>query len=226
MAINNNDLSQITARELSNIARVLYQDAPLFLREVQCGRPYICPFEKLIPHISNKAHVLDIGCGAGLLMGLAAGVGLEFRGRGLDVSGRAIAAAKTMVQRAKGLNPKVRLDFDLIPKTATWPDETFDVVFLVDVLHHIKARAQQEFFARAVSNVRPGGVLVYKDMCLRPWWKAQMNRLHDLVLVAEFIHYVPIQRVAQWAGELQMKVIVQEDITRYWYGHELLVFRS
>jgi 2-polyprenyl-3-methyl-5-hydroxy-6-metoxy-1,4-benzoquinol methylase len=198
----------------------------LFLRQLQCWRPYICPFEKLVPYISNQAYVLDIGCGAGLLLGLAAGVGLEFRGRGLDVSASAIAAAKMMVQRAEGLNSKVTLAFDLIPKAATWPGGAFDVVFLVDVLHHVKARAQQEFFARAVSKVRPGGILVYKDMCLRPWWMAQMNRLHDLILAADFINYVPIERVAQWAAELQLKVIAQEDLTRYWYGHELRVFRS
>ena len=197
----------------------------MLLRKLQCWRPYICPFEKLIPYISNEAYVLDIGCGAGLLLGLAAGVGLEFRGRGLDVSLRAIAAAKTMIRRAKVLNPKVTLAFDLIPKTAIWPEGTFDVVFLVDVLHHVKARTQQEFFARAVSKVKHGGVMVYKDMCLRPWWKAQMNRLHDLVLAREFINYVPIQQVVQWAGELQMSVIVQEDVSRYWHGHELLVFQ-
>jgi 2-polyprenyl-3-methyl-5-hydroxy-6-metoxy-1,4-benzoquinol methylase len=226
VAINKNDLSQFSARQFAHIARALYRGAPLLLREIQCWRPYICPFEKLIPYISNEAYVLDIGCGAGLLLGLAAGAGLEFRGRGLDVSMRAIAAAKAMVRRAEVLNPKVALAFDLIPKTAIWPDGNFDVVFLVDVLHHVKARTQREFFARAISRVRPGGVLVYKDMCLRPWWKAEMNRLHDLVLAREFINYVPIQQVARWAVELQMNIIVQEGFTRYWYGHELLVFRG
>jgi hypothetical protein len=58
-------------------------------------------------------------------------------------------------------------------------------------------------------------------MCLRPWWKSQANRLHDLVVAREFITYAPVQAVEQWANEAGMHVILREDISRFWYGHEL-----
>ena len=54
---------------------------------------------------------------------------------------------------------------------AYWPDGAFDAVFLFDALHHIPLNLQHDFFDQAISKVKYGGVLVYKDMCSHPWWR-------------------------------------------------------
>jgi 2-polyprenyl-3-methyl-5-hydroxy-6-metoxy-1,4-benzoquinol methylase len=169
---------------------------------------------------------LDVGCGAGLLLGLMAGLGREFEGVGFDVSRRAIEVAKDMAQHAAKSVMKARLSFHRLDIDAAWPAGTFDVVFLVDVLHHVHPHSQRQFFQRVISKVKGGGTLVYKDMCHRPRWKAQANRLHDLLLARQRISYVPVHTVEHWAGLEGMQVLHREDISRLWYGHELRVMKS
>ena len=215
----------LTANDLSRIARTMYTRGPILLRTLQHYRPYICPFERLIGHIPDGARVLDVGCGAGLLLSLAAGLGREFEGLGFDVSPMAIELAQTMSKDATAIRPKARLAFERLDVDAPWPAGTFDVVFLVDVLHHVNPASQQSLVKRVISKVNPGGTLVYKDMCLHPWWKAQANRLQDLVIAREWISYVPVETVENWAAAEGMKVVLSEDLGRLWCGHELRVMR-
>lgn len=215
----------LVAARLTAIARTLYVEGPIVLRKLQHWRPYICPFERLVRHVQSGARVLDVGCGGGLLLGLIAGLGLEFEGLGVDVSRRAIDIAKRMAGRAAAVTPRARLGFECLEHDAAWPAQQFDVVFLVDVLHHIPPGGQRRFLSRSVSNVKPGGILVYKDMCLRPRWKAFANRLHDLVVAREWIHYAPVETVEEWARSEGMEIIGREEVGRMWYGHELRVMR-
>lgn len=57
----------------------------------------------------------------------------------------------------------------------------------------------------------------------RPWWKAQANRIHDLVIAHQWISYVPVETVERWAPFEGKGVIVREDLNRSWYGHELRI---
>jgi 2-polyprenyl-3-methyl-5-hydroxy-6-metoxy-1,4-benzoquinol methylase len=210
---------------MSSIARSLFKDGPVFQRTLQHWRPYICPFERLVGHVRDGSRVLDIGCGSGLLLGLMAGTGLEFEGVGIDVSPRAIEVATGMAHRVTKMKLKARLSFIQLDDGAHWPDGTFDAVFLVDVLHHISLNFQHDFFDQAISKVKDGGVLVYKDMCSQPWWRAQANRLHDLMIAQQLVTHVPIWRVEVWGRSHGMEVTWREDVTRLWYGHELMVMK-
>jgi len=204
----------------------MYRDGSLLRRKMQHWRPYICPFERLAPHVPDGARVLDIGCGAGLLLSLLAGLGLKFEGVGFDVSQAAIRTAHEMVRRATALSLPATLAFEQLHFEASWPDGEFDVVFLIDVLHHVPRQTQKDFLVRATSKVRRGGTFVYKDMCSRPWWRAQANRLHDLVIAQERISYVPVSTVEQWAASNQMEIVASENLNRLWYGHELRVMKA
>jgi 2-polyprenyl-3-methyl-5-hydroxy-6-metoxy-1,4-benzoquinol methylase len=165
--------------------------------------------------------VLDIGCGSGLLLNMIAALGVEFQGVGIDVSRRAIEAATAATRHASQW--KAKLAFYEFRKMEDARNEPFDVVFLIDVMHHIPPTDQFEFFDWAISQVRNGGILVYKDMCCRPWWRAQANRLHDLLVARELVTHVPIKRVEDWARSRGLDITHREDIYRFWYGHELMV---
>lgn len=213
----------VTARHLSATARKLYTSGPPLLRKLQHWRPYICPFESLVKHIPDGSRVLDVGCGSGLLLSLAAGLGVQFEGVGFNVSRQGIDLANRMTGQVAGLAPNAKLSFQRLDIDAPMPSGQFDIVFLVDVLHHVAPHSQRSFFEEVTSKVRPGGTLVYKDMCLRPWWMAQANRLQDLLVARQWIHYVPVERVEYWAESKDFQVILRENSTRLWCGHELRV---
>ena len=92
------------------------------------------------------------------------------------------------------------------------------------MLHHVPVVAQQSAIVQAVANVPPGGTFLYKDIAPRPLWRAWMNRLHDLVMVREWIHYVHAETVVEWATAGGLTLRQREWIPQLWYGHDLLVF--
>jgi 2-polyprenyl-3-methyl-5-hydroxy-6-metoxy-1,4-benzoquinol methylase len=208
---------------LSRMAAALYPTGPWLFRSLQRYRPYICPFEALIAEVPEGARVLDIGCGGGLFLGLATAAGLRPDGTGFDVSVPALALAKGMAEEARKAG--ARLDFRRIDANAPWPEGDFDVVSMIDVIHHVPRKNQQEVIRRACAKVKPGGCFLYKDMVERPRWRAAANRLHDLVLARQWIHYVPASAVQSWAADEGLDLERSERFDRLWYGHELFVFR-
>lgn len=210
-------------RDLKAAAKRLYAEASGATRTIQSLRPYICPFTRLLEFIPPGARVLDIGCGAGLLLALAADSRDLGESVGFDSNGKAIAvaelAAKRLATEGKPAPHFVRLDV-----RDPWPTGTFDVVAMIDVLHHVPVVAQESAIKQAVAAVPPGGTFVYKDIAPRPRWRAMMNRLHDLVMVREWVHYVFAEKVVEWATAGGLTLRLREWIPTLWYGHDLLVF--
>ena len=211
----------MTDAKIARMAFLAYRNASPAFRGLQTLRPSICPIERLLRHIPPGSHVLDVGCGAGLLLLAGASSGRVASGCGVDISERAVAAARKALAE---LATRSRLEFRCASGLA-WPEGPFDVVTLIDVMHHVPPGEQRVFFAAAAARVRPEGILLYKDMCARPWWKASANRLHDLVLARQWIHYVPLAEIRRWATELGFNVVGEEKYSRLWYGHELLAMQ-
>jgi hypothetical protein len=68
-------------------------------------------------------------------------------------------------------------------------------------------------------------MLLYKDMCDAPAWRAGLNRLHDLVIARQWINYVPVEDADRWATDCGLAIERTEWIAMLWYGHELRVYR-
>lgn len=216
----------MSAQSLSAAAASLYTRGPVLMRLLQKYRPYICPFEAMLPLVPADSSVLDVGCGGGLLLALLAASGRLARGVGFDSSGPAIESARAMAERAREMYPAVVLEFERLDVGADWPAGEFDAVCIVDVMHHVPPAAWKSVLRLAAAKVKPGGVLMYKDMCREPAWRAWANRAHDLVLARQWIRYAPVAQVEVWCKELGLLLEHRENLTRYWYGHELRVFRK
>ncbi len=220
-----------TPAALAALAASLYAPASggVLLRLLQQYRPYIAPFEELLPLVPRGARVMDVGCGGGLFLHLlAARVGLG-ASVGFDASAGAIAVARSVRHAAElpGLAPA----FAHVRVQEPWPGppthpKVFDVVSVIDVMHHVPAADQAGLIAQAARRVAPGGVLIYKDMCRAPLWRAAANRLHDLVLARQWISYAPVEQVEVWARAAGLEVERRAEFNRLWYGHELRVFRN
>lgn len=195
------------------------------MRKMMHYRIRICPFERLISHVAPGASVLDIGCGAGLFLALLAGTVPEIAGVGFDSSVPAIDTAVKMAEKAKLSGLRADLRFIRLDVAEAWPRGLFDVVSLIDVLHHVPPASQKDVFQKATQKVKPGGLLIYKDMAAHPVFHASMNRLHDLVLARQWIHYVPIHSADHWAAASGFNLAHAEELSRFWYRHDLRVYR-
>lgn len=210
--------------DIGVMARQLYIEGPALTRFIQHHRHRICPVGLLAEQVPAGSSVLDIGCGGGLLIARLAALGRVRSALGIDPSEPAIRMARSMKNRLEALAHGADIEFEHRLVQDGLPDRIFDVVCLVDVLHHVPVDAQERAFHDAASRVRPGGVLVYKDMCDAPFWRAGMNRLHDLAVARQWIHSVPVERVESWGRRAGLSAGASHDVNILWYGHELRVF--
>ena len=214
----------MTRDDLAHTARGLFAGAPTVTRMLQSLRPYICPFEDLIGHVPAGSRVLDIGCGTGLFLGLLWRAGRLCEGVGCDVNERSLQVAKTSLVVPAGEPTSLR--FERCHDVNSWPGGTFDVVSMVDVIHHVAVQEQECFIRQAATRVRPGGLLLYKDMVSEPAWRAWANRLHDLIMARQWINYMRLDAVERVARDAGMVAVARGRANRYWYGHEYLVLRK
>lgn len=203
-------------------ARRLFARGPLLRRLMQQGRPYICPFERVVDAVPPGSNVLDAGCGDGLLLGLLATFGRVDHGLGFDASVAAIRNARRMRTR---LPPSMQVTFERRDAGAPWPAGRYDVVTLVDLLHHVPSAAQRTVLQEAARRVAPGGVLVYKDMADRPRWRALVSRMHDLCVARQRIHLLPFGAARDVLEHAGLVLERHESIATGPYLHELAVFR-
>lgn len=65
----------------------------------------------------------------------------------------------------------------------------YDSALAIDLLHHIPADSHGEVLASVARALRPGGVLLVKDIARTPRWQHDWNRLHDRIVAGpEPIH--------------------------------------
>ena len=215
--------SLFTTDRVRAIATTLYQDAPTLQRFMARHRGSIAPVAEILNLVPQDAQVLDAGCGIGLLLNVLAHEGRCSAGSaGIDVSGGAI----TVANRARARLPANTQAADFVARRADdfLPSQQFDCVLLIDVLHHVPSARQALFLRELTQCVRPGGRLIYKDMCRRPRWRASMNRLHDLVMARQWINYFPVEQSEAELNAAGLVCTHRADTRLLWYGHELRVF--
>ena len=214
-------MSDLSPASLSRIARTLYTDGPRFRRALQGYRPLICPFGPLIEAVPQGARLLDGGCGSGLFLGLLAHAGRISSGYGFDASGDAIAMAERMKER----HPQGHcLRFERRDAGEPWPEGEFDVVSVIDLIHHVAPGDQVAVIRKAASRVRPGGLFIYKDMTRRSRFYVMASVLHDLVFARQLIHIPPFETAAEAAADSGLVSRDHAVHNMLWYGHEMGVF--
>lgn len=212
--------------DIAGIARRLYLGGGAATRLMQHHRHRVAPVRRLVELVPPASRVLDAGCGCGLLLNCLAATGRLRAGHGFDSSPAVIDTANEAAGVLAAGRASMAPTFECRPVEAGFPTGQFDVVCLIDVLHHVPRAHQESAFKEALSRVAPGGFMLYKDMCDAPVWRASLNRLHDLIVARQWIHYVPVETVDRWARECGLATERSEWISMLWYGHELRVYRK
>jgi len=136
----------------------------------------ICPLLRMEVYVPDKGEIIDLGCGNGLF---AAVMKLGSPARsilGIDLDARKIAAAQ------KSLGNIPHLDFrpgDIA--AAEFPRA--DAFTIVDVLYLIPVADQDRILRMCAEALRPGGVLVLKEMDTRPRRKYFWNMIQETLAV-------------------------------------------
>lgn len=125
--------------------------------------------------LPSDGPLLDLGCGFGLW---SAYFGAMRPGRalhGIDLSARRIELAGR-VAAAVG----VQATFDVGDVRAAPLGDGYAGAYMLDVLHHVPGDAHRALLGRVVGALRPGGVLVVKDITTEPraglWFTRALDR--------------------------------------------------
>lgn len=212
----------IHIQEMKNSISVLaaYDAAPVLQRALVWARPAICPFDVLMAQVPEGSRVLDVGCGTGMFLVSLAVEGRISSGLGRDINAPAIEAAQSAARHFDCLV------FERARDEQDWPSEQFDVVSAIDVIHHIPPTYQEQFLDKLYACVKPGGRLIYKDMADRPVFHASVNRLHDLVLARQWIHYFPLEQARAWGEKQGLRVLAEKNYKALAYAHEMIVWEK
>lgn len=122
--------------------------------------------------------VLDIGCGRGQTAILLAVLDPSRTLRGLDWDAAKIGDA---TEAAAGLSATFEQgDF----READLPASSADTILLLDVLHYLPRDTQDAVLERACRAIRPGGVLLLREMDDARGWRSWATRTEERVFTA------------------------------------------
>lgn len=169
------------SRDAGARARRLYAPESLLDRAHVLGRWRSCPFPAVEAHTPPAGAVLDVGCGFGLFSSYLALSQPKRRVHGIDIDERKIALARRAAARA---GDEVDLTFSVTD--GDLPDGPFDAIAIVDVLYLLGPTAGAALVDQAIERLAPGGVLLVKEIDVRPAWKYRLSRVQELLATRVF----------------------------------------
>lgn len=145
-------------------------------------RPLICPIVELISEVKDNESVFDIGCGNGQFAYLLNKYKKLNLLKGIDITPNLITNANLL--------------FDVVHKNenvifevydgCVFPHDmrNYDIIFLIDVLHHVDPELQIDFLKKIYESMSVGSRLILKDInASSPF--VVFNKIHDLVFSGE-----------------------------------------
>lgn len=169
-------------------------------------RNYIFPVDELLALIPSSCRLLDVGCGQGQFLKSVALRRSPAALAGLEINERLIQIAE---KELKGWTPTpVKLQvYDGIHLPQLFCD--YEVISLIDVLHHIPASNQFTCLENLCDNMRSGALLLLKDIDAGRPVLCAFNKLHDLVLSAEVGAERSMQAAANMLEKAGFRLISQ-----------------
>lgn len=149
------------------------------LRYMPWGRTIARVTEALVKGVPRGGRVLDVACGAGMLLGALHRARPDLRLVGVDASREYIAYARGNHSRC--------IRFVRANAMAWNPPDRFDAVVCTGAIHHFPWRLQGKLLHRMAGWMRPGGMFVSADPVLGPYRSEMERRLAAAELGYEYL---------------------------------------
>lgn len=185
-------------------------------------RSLICPFISLIRKVQPGEKVGDVGCGSGqflLLINEFAQPGYSY---GIEISGKLINNAQNLFKNLPG-HRYLFSEYDGENFPARLGE--MDTVFLIDVLHHVPRKKQEDFIRALVNCLKPGARLILKDIDAGSPL-VYFNKLHDLVFAREIGNEISVGKAIQLLTANGLTIIEQEKRVMYVYPHYTIIAKK
>jgi 2-polyprenyl-3-methyl-5-hydroxy-6-metoxy-1,4-benzoquinol methylase len=146
-------------------------------------RPYICPLDIVLNSIGEEKKIFDIGFGNGSLLTLVSEYLSPKKIGGLEVD-------KDLLDNANSILSSYNVDRELILFNGSQIPRkvlNYNVITLIDVLHHIPKQNQFKFLDELFQKISPNSIVIIKDInAENPL--VFFNKLHDLILSRQKTH--------------------------------------
>ncbi len=182
-------------------------------------RSLICPFSILIEEVKPGDKVGDIGCGSGQLMFLMEHFARPSEIFGIEINARLVNNANNLFRNKGNGNFRFRT-YD----GTHFPEEIseMDVIFLVDVLHHIPAKQQISFLKNLFYKMKPGARFVLKDIDAdNPL--VYFNKCHDLLVAHEIGNEISFTNAKNILEQNGLTILQENKRTMYVYPHYTII---
>src|SRR5436309_1584040 len=151
-------------------------------------------------YLPAEGTILDIGCGFGLFSLYYAQLQPAARFRGLDLNPRRVGLAAAAAKRLGLAN----VAYAVGDARTYRADGEYAAAYMLDIVHHIPPEAVEPLIMALHCGLRPGGVLIVKDVDTQPAYKRWFTHALDLIMTPRgAIHYWPaetLQALLQGVG--------------------------
>ena len=185
-------------------------------------RSLICPFISLIKMVQPGEKVGDVGCGSGQFLLLLTEFAKPSSLFGIEISKKLIDNANNLFSSL----PNQNYAFSEYDGT-NFPEQLheMDVIFLIDVLHHVPKKFQEDFLEDLISSMKYGARLILKDINAESPF-VYFNKLHDLIFASEIGNEITMQKAIEILQTNGLTIIEQEKRRMYVYPHYCLVAKK
>lgn len=208
----------ISNTELSRLLKAKTPGTSLVNKLKISYRPYICPFDELLEKIPIGASVYDMGCGSGMFLMLVSEYRKPAKLGGAEVSLALIENARALLRGFTGPIQLSVFDGQNIPPEIS----EYDVITLIDVLHHVPVLYQEKFLRDICTKLKNGATLIIKDIDAKSPLH-YFNKMHDLLLAGEIGNEWSFERMHDFIVSLGMTVEYQSKRRMIVYPHFTLL---
>jgi len=213
---------ELSNRDLLRFLQNSQLEAGFFDRLKIQYRPLICPFVSLLKMIPDGARVGDVGCGSGQFLLLASNFAKPSFLYGIEIHAHLIENAKKLLPE----NQNNKSHFEVYDGI-NFPEalSEMDIIFLIDVLHHVPKKVQPQFLTNLLRSMKPNAKLIVKDIdASSPL--VIFNKLHDLIFSHEVGNELSSKAVYSLLSENKMEMLDLQKKNTYVYPHYTIVAKK